>query len=89
MGELLYWLSSFLDWFDFDDLLKAIDNLATPTIRTICSPWFLVVGYMNSLCNATHPVVVWCSTILIVGGTIYAYYKYRSKLVDQYRKLVD
>ena len=73
-GHFVAWLSSFLTFFDFDDMLKAAENLWKPTWETLTSFVYFYAGYVSEMKLYDHPYLVTAGTIILVSLITYLSY---------------
>ena len=74
-GKIVAWVSSFLTLFDFDDLLKAAEQLWKPIWDTLTSWTYFFIGYVSEMNLYDHSYLITMGSIMIVSLLCYiAYY---------------
>ena len=71
LGNRLAWVSSFLDWLDLKDMIKAFKNLCEPMIDLCITPLYTVKGYIDQLNIYDHPYMVFVGTLILATSLWY------------------
>lgn len=66
-GTLIAKISSFLTFFDFDDMLKAAEQLWKPIWETLTSWVYFFTGYISEMKLYDHPYLVTAGSIIIIS----------------------
>lgn len=75
-GRWVAWLSGFLDWLEWKDILRTFNDIQRPITEMVLSPLQFVCGYVMESRLYNHPAVVHLGSLLLMASISVLLWRY-------------
>lgn len=71
VGSFIALVSSFYELIDFADILATFEELISPSVRLIMSPFWLMIGYVQRSEVYKHPWLIFAGSVTLASLFVY------------------